>query len=149
MFTQLNVKTVLFQTIQFSIYTVCFFSFTHNLMEKQLILNNSVLRNNSLVLFDPYIGPYQVLPLWFMMDLGAMAMKGYSAFPIAPVLLEPHYQIVHCHIRTLVGEVLPLFREAVGVFYSPSQLADLLILRILAVIYNCLKIIKITYLKPY
>ena len=27
-------------------------------------------------------------------DLGAMAMKGYSAFPKAPALLEPHHQIV-------------------------------------------------------
>ena len=25
---------------------------------------------------------------------GAMAMKGYSAFPKAPALLEPHHQIV-------------------------------------------------------
>ena len=28
------------------------------------------------------------------MDLGAMAMKRYSAFPKAPALLEPHHQIV-------------------------------------------------------
>ena len=27
-------------------------------------------------------------------DLEAMAMKSYFAFPKAPVLLEPHYQIV-------------------------------------------------------
>ncbi len=27
-------------------------------------------------------------------DRGAMTMKGYSAFPKAPALLEPHYQIV-------------------------------------------------------
>ena len=27
-------------------------------------------------------------------DLGAMAMKEYSAFPKAPALLEPHHQIV-------------------------------------------------------
>ena len=27
-------------------------------------------------------------------DLGAMAMKGYSAFPKAPALLEPHHHIV-------------------------------------------------------
>ena len=26
-------------------------------------------------------------------DLGAMAIKGYSAFPKAPALLEPHHQI--------------------------------------------------------
>ena len=47
-----------------------------------------------LVLFNPYIGPYQVLPLQARVDLGAMAMKGYSAFPKAPALLEPHHQIV-------------------------------------------------------
>ena len=48
---------------------------------------------HSLVLFDPLRGPYQVLPLQDRMDLGAMAMKEYSAFPKAPALLEPHYQI--------------------------------------------------------
>ena len=26
-------------------------------------------------------------------------MKGYSTFPKAPALLEPHYQIVLCHIQ--------------------------------------------------
>ena len=36
--------------------------------------------------------PYQVLPL--RVDLGAMAMKGYSASPKAPALLEPHHQII-------------------------------------------------------
>ena len=34
----------------------------------------------SLVLFDPKIGPYQLLPLQARVDLGAMAMKGCSAF---------------------------------------------------------------------
>ena len=47
-----------------------------------------------LVLFNPLIGPYQVLPLWAKVDLGAMAMKGYSAFPKAPASLEPRHQIV-------------------------------------------------------
>ena len=32
-----------------------------------------------------------------------MAMKGYSAFPKAPTLLEPHHQMKFCDIsRTLV-----------------------------------------------
>ena len=44
----------------------------------------------SLFLFDPSIGSYQVLPLWANVDLGAMAIKGYNAFPKAPALLEPH-----------------------------------------------------------
>ena len=56
------------------------------------------------------------------MNLGAMAIKKYSEFPKAPVLLEPHHQTFKFHIRTLVGEVLHIGREAVGVFCSPSRL---------------------------
>ena len=52
-------------------------------------------------------------------------MKGYTAFPEAPALLEPHHQIVLGHIMTLVeGGVLLLCREAVGVFYSPKRLGS-------------------------
>ena len=50
------------------------------------------LRN--LLLFDPWIGPYQVPPLLIRVDLGGMAMKGYSAFPKAPALLGFLHQIV-------------------------------------------------------
>ena len=35
-----------------------------------------------------------MLPLRARVDLGAMAMKGYSAFPKTPALLEPHHQMV-------------------------------------------------------
>ena len=49
---------------------------------------------HSLVLFDPQTGLHQVLPLRHKVDLGALAMKGYSKFPKAPVLLEPYHQIV-------------------------------------------------------
>ena len=38
--------------------------------------------------------PYQVLPLWTSVDLGAMATKGYSAFSKALALLEPPHHIV-------------------------------------------------------
>ena len=48
----------------------------------------------SLVLFDPQIGFYQLQPLQAREYLKVIAMKRYSAFPKAPVLLEPHYQIV-------------------------------------------------------
>ena len=34
-----------------------------------------------------------MLPLQARVDLGVMAMKGCSAFPKAPALLEPHHQI--------------------------------------------------------
>ena len=73
-YTQLNDQTVLFQTIQFSISHL-FAQFKYQT-----------------VLFDPLIGPYQVLPL--QDRVGAMAMKGYSEFSKAPALLEPHHQIV-------------------------------------------------------
>ena len=45
-----------------------------------------------LVLFNQYKRPYQVIPLRARVDLRAMAMKGYSAFPKAPALLEPRHQ---------------------------------------------------------
>ena len=48
--------------------------------------------------------------------LGAMAIKGYSSFPKAPP-----FRLFSVICRTLVGEV-PLSRDAVGVFYSPSRL---------------------------
>ena len=35
-----------------------------------------------------------MLPLRARVDLGVLAMKDYSTFPNAPVLLEPHQQIV-------------------------------------------------------
>ena len=54
------------------------------------------------VLFDPYIGPYQVLPFQAWVDLVAIAMKGYSAFPKAPVLLEPHHQIIKSYLGHLL-----------------------------------------------
>ena len=37
---------------------------------------------------------YQVLSLWVRVDLGAMAMKGYSTFAKTPSILKPHHQIV-------------------------------------------------------
>ena len=40
-----------------------------------------------------------MLPLRARVDLAAMAMKGCSAFPKAPALLEPHHQIVWCQIQ--------------------------------------------------
>ena len=47
-----------------------------------------------LVLFNPWIGLYQVLPQLDRVNLGAMAMKGCFVFPKAPALLKPHHQIV-------------------------------------------------------
>ena len=64
-------------------------------MSKQSHLEQfSLAKVHSLVLFDQLIGPYQVLPLRATGGLGMIAMKGYSAFPKAPALPEPHHQIV-------------------------------------------------------
>ena len=54
-----------------------------------------------------------------------MTIKGYSAFPKASALLKSHHQIVLCHIRTLIGGVLPLCRNTVGIFCSPSWVTNL------------------------
>ena len=45
-----------------------------------------------LVLFDTWIGPYQVLPLRVRVDLGTMAMKRYSTF-LKFLRLEPYHQM--------------------------------------------------------
>ena len=66
-----------------------------------------------------------MLPLQARVNLGAMAMKGYSAFPKAPAILEPRHQIASCHFQdTHWGGSYPLCKEAVGVFYSPSWLCQ-------------------------
>ena len=60
-YKHLKDQIVLFQAIQFRMSCVC-------TQFKCLT-----------VLFDPLIGPCQVLPLWIRLDLGVMVMKGYSA----------------------------------------------------------------------
>ena len=61
-----------------------------------------------------------MLPLQARVDLGAMAMKGYSVIPKSPASDCLVSQIGH----SLDG-VLPLHKGAVGVFYSPSRLGNL------------------------
>ena len=69
-----------------------------------------------------------MLPARAGVDLGVIAMKGYSTFLKALAFLEPQHQITLFHIRTLVdgwggGEILSLCRDIVGVFYSaPGRL---------------------------
>ena len=100
--TILMSKKVLFQIIQLSISTQ--FKYKYCLIVKafQAIQFAQTIHFNIsmlLVLFNPWIWPYQVLPLRARVDLGAMTIKGYSAFPKAPVLLEPHHLIVSYHIQ--------------------------------------------------
>ena len=54
-----------------------------------------------------------------------MAMKGCSAFPKVPELLEPHHQIVKSHVQENRLEwVLPLWRDPVGVSTAPAKWAS-------------------------
>ena len=47
--------------------------------------------------------------------------EGVLGIPPNPSLLEPHHQIVTCHIQDASWRwVLPFGRDAVGVFYIPS-----------------------------
>ena len=73
-------KTFLFQAIQFS--------------QTVPIQTIHISLSIQLVLFNPEIGPYQVLPRKARVDLGAIVMKGCSAFPKAPALLKPYQKIV-------------------------------------------------------
>ena len=61
-----------------------------------------------------------MLPYWARVDLGVIAMKGRSA------KYQHHWNLTiklfSVIFRTLVAGVLSFCREAVGVFYSPSQL---------------------------
>ena len=54
---------------------------------------------HDLVLIDPYIEPYQVIPLCVRADQGPMTRKGYSALPVVSLL-----KVIS---RTLVRRVLP------------------------------------------
>ena len=42
-----------------------------------------------------------MLQLRVRVGLGAMAIKGHSAFPKVPALLKPHNQNVWCHIQDI------------------------------------------------
>ena len=111
-YTELNVKTVLFQTIQFSQQLngskYCYAQLkielnisSQNQMVKQFFIKRFNLGYHLFslfkrlaVLFDPYRGTYKELPLRSRAGMGAMAMKRYSAFPKALALREPHHQMV-------------------------------------------------------
>ena len=54
---------------------------------------------------------YRVLPLRAREGLEVVAVKGYFAFPKAPALQEPHYQIFYYHIQdSRSGGLIPLKR---------------------------------------
>ena len=92
-YRQLNDQIVLFQTIQFCISHS--FALSLNVEHKD-----------------------QVLLLRARVDMGVMAMKGYTAFLRAPELLESHHLISYPGYS--LGGVLLLCSNEVGVLYSPT-----------------------------
>ena len=66
-----------------------------------------------LVLFNPQIGPYQVLPRQARVDLGAMAIKGYSVFSPSDWLVS--------YTENSLGVILPLCRGAVSEILQPQS----------------------------
>ena len=97
-YTQPNIKAVLFQTTQFSIST-------------QFKCQTSIL---------PIDRTHQVLLLQIRVVLGVIAMKGYSAFPKLQHYWSLTIGLFSVIYRTLVKKVLILYRNAVGVFCSPG-----------------------------
>ena len=96
------------------------------------------------------IGSYKVLPLRARVDLGAMTVKGYTAFTKGPALLVPYHHLVSyqdirwgesylcaekqsVYSTTLADWVTRLWMvfllcwEAVSVFYNPSRLGHSLV----------------------
>ena len=61
------------------------------------------------------MGPYQVLPRWARVDLGAMAMKGCYIFPKAAALLEPYHQCLVSNPGYSLGGSYP-FAEVQSVY---------------------------------
>ena len=57
-----------------------------------------------IVLFNPQIGPYQVLPHRARVNLGAMAMKGCSAFP-----KPQHYWNLTIRLFSVISRTLTVF----------------------------------------
>ena len=74
-----------------------------------------------------------MLPLQVWVDLGAMAMKGYFAFPKALVLLEPHHLIFCVVSGRSLGEYYPS-AEKQSVYFT--ALADRAIIMRFQVIIN-------------
>ena len=97
------------------------------------ISNNSVYHKNSqfqiivhsLVLFDLQVGPYQVPPLRVRMKLGTMAINEYSASPKLKCYWNLTSRLFSVISRTLVGGVLPLYRDAIGVYCSPKYKSEI------------------------
>ena len=59
-----------------------------------------------------------MLPLHARVGPGVMAIRRYSTFPKAPVLLVPHHQIVLCHIPDTHWESLTLSTKMQSMYFA-------------------------------
>ena len=100
MIIQLNDQAVLFLTIQFSLS----YLFALILNIKQFDLT------------------YQLLPLQVRVDLGTMAMKGYSTFSKTSNTGASQSDCLMSYLGNSLGEVLPINRDTVYIFYCLSCL---------------------------
>ena len=102
-YTLLNDQTVLFQAIQFSISDL----FALNLNVSSISPTDRTLLGATTLA---------------RVNLGAMAMKEYIAFPKAPALLELHHEIVYCHIQDIRwGEGLTPQQRCRQLVYSTAS----------------------------
>ena len=87
-------------------------------------LSNSSIQHKSFVcthfkcqtfLFDPKIGPFQVLPFWVRVVLGLLTIRGTLYYPKLQYYKSLTIRLFNVKSRTLIGGVLPLYRDAVSV----------------------------------
>ena len=72
-------------------------------------------------LLEPLMEYYQLLRIWFRVDLGVITMKGYSTLPTSPEL-KLHYkmQFSHTHYTLFAGgSSYPSGGDTVGAFKDP------------------------------
>ena len=68
------------------------------------------------------MGSYQVFSLRVKVDLGGIAMKGYSTFPKTP-RLELYDQIVECHIQDIRSDERSYLSAQIQAVYSKNTAA--------------------------
>ena len=101
-------------------------------MMKQFYINNSILYKSfvctqfecQIVLFNPLIGLYQVLPIWARVDRAVMAMKGLSKLPKLQHYWSLTIRLFSIILEIFVGVCVCVgvysFADAIGIFNRPS-----------------------------
>ena len=105
-----HLMILIFQTIHFSISTQ--FQCQKTVLDQTIQFSASTQFSS--------IWPYQVL--WVRVDLGVMAINGYTAFPKAPALLEPS-DSWESYTGYSLDVVLPLCSDAFCIIHRPRRLS--------------------------